>query len=232
MDVFVERAPAYVSAARIVFAAAGPAQKLVQRPALTHVMCNLQAKIILFKDGFGEFAEIVDEFALYLNKGVIWADQGFRNMSHFLNPRTLRGLYGWTDAARECGVYWNKAVKDWRRQNFEKAFFNIGAAIHLVQDLCVPHHAMGILFDGHQEYEDWAEANRDEYKVEENGIYELGKYPADWLRSNAIVAAKRYHLVRGNATEQNYHKATVTLLPRAQRVTAGFLHYFLSKMEL
>jgi len=59
---------------------------------------------------------------------------------------------------------------------------------------------MGILLDGHQDYEDWAEENR-------------GK-------------------VRINAGELRYHKATQELLTRAQRVTAGFLHYFLTKIGI
>lgn len=232
LEINVERVPAYVSAAKVVLSATVPAQRLMQRPALTHLMCNRQAQIILFKDGFKEETEIVEEFVLYLNKGVLWADQGVKNLSHFLNPRNLKGLYGWTDAATECSVYWNKAVKYWHGHNFEKAFFYLGAAIHLVQDACVPHHAMGVLFEGHQEYEDWAEANRDGYRVQDQGIYELGKYPADWLRANAIAAIKNFHLVRADAGEHRYHRATQTLLPRAQRVTAGFLHYFLTKMGI
>ncbi len=31
--------------------------------------------------------------------------------------------------------------------------FYLGAALHLVQDMCVPHHSLGIIFDGHKEFE-------------------------------------------------------------------------------
>lgn len=232
MEVSVERVPTYISAAKIILSVTGPAQKLVKKPALTHKMCNRQAHIILFKDGHNEFAAIVDEFSLYLDKGVSWADEGFKNMAHFLNPRTSKGLFGWTDAATECGLCWNKAIRSWQQHNFEKAFFHLGAAVHLVQDMCVPHHAMGILLDGHQDYEDWAEENRDNYRVNDQGIYDLGVQPADWLKANAKVAAKHYHLVREQAGELSYRKATQVLLPRAQRVTAGFLHYFLTRIGI
>lgn len=230
MDVYVERAPAYVSAAKIMLAAAAPAQRLIQKPVLTHLMCNRQAKIILVRDGYKDLAEIVDEFSLYLDKGVSWADEGFKNMSHFLNPRTLKGLYGWTDAARECSLYWNKAASCWHSANFEKAFFYLGAALHLVQDLCVPHHAMGIVFDGHQEYEDWVEINRDNFRVNDQGIYGLAESPGQWLKMNAAKAIRHYHNVKAGSPKCNYEKATWALLPRAQRVSAGFLHHFLKKV--
>lgn len=126
MEVAVERVPTYISAAKIILSAAGPAQKLVKKPGLTHTMCNRQAHIILFKDGYNELAAIIDEFGLYLDKGVSWADEGFKNMAHFLNPRTLRGLHGWTDAARECSLYWNKAVRQWQQHNFEQLFSTWG----------------------------------------------------------------------------------------------------------
>jgi len=100
LEVYVERSPAYVSAAKLILAAAGPAQRLVQKPALTHLTCNHQAKLILLADGHKEFAEIVDKYSLYMDKGVFWADQGFKNMSHFFNPRRSRGLYGWTNVAK------------------------------------------------------------------------------------------------------------------------------------
>lgn len=231
MYVYVERAPAHVMAARIILAATGPAQRLIQGPALTHLMCNRQAVKILQNDRLRKQAEIAGEFSAALDRGVAWADRGFKNMSHFLNPRTNKGIYGWTDAVRECGLFWNQALYFWQGQNYEKAFFYLGAAVHLVQDMCVPHHAMGILFDGHQEYEAWVVANRYNYRVEEQGIYDLGGSPGEWIRSNSSFAARYYHLVGATSAKRDYGQATGILLARAQRVTAGFLSYFLKRYE-
>lgn len=228
----MERAPAYVSAAKLLLAAAGPAQRLVQGPALTHFMCNRQAVKILGNDGHQEQAGIAGEFLSDLDKGVSWADQGFKNMSHFMNPGKNKGIYGWTDAVRECSLFWNKALHNWQNKNYENTFFYLGAAAHLVQDICVPHHAMGILFDGHQEYEAWVEENRHNYRVADLGVYGLGDSPGDWIRANSSFAVKHYNLVGASSGRQDYHKATQALLTRAQRVTAGFLNCFLRKMEI
>jgi len=232
VDIHVKKAPAYILAAKLILAAAGPAQKLIQTPSPTHSMCNRQAKVILFNDGFKHYAEIVDEFGQSLDRGVAWADEGFKNMSHFYCPRTSKGLPGWTDAQRECQLYWKKAVLHWQNCKYVKAFFYLGAAAHLVQDLCVPHHAMGILLDGHQEYEEWAAVNRERYKVENGGIYMTAQNSGNWLRSNAVSASRNYHLVRKGSTEEKYNLATSVLLPRAQRATAGMLHYFLQKTRV
>lgn len=225
----MERAPAYVAAAKIILAAASPAQRLVQGPALTHFMCNRQALKILDNDSRKKQAEIAGEFSIELDKGVSWADRGFKNMSHFTNPGTNKGLYGWTDAVRECSLFWNKALHNWQESNYDKAFFYLGAAAHLVQDVCVPHHARGILFDGHQEFEAWTEENRNNYRVSKQGLYDLGESPGDWIRANSLFAAKQYHLVGASSVRQDYHQAAQLLLTRAQRATAGFLNWFFMK---
>lgn len=227
MEVYVEPSPVYISAARLVLAAVGPAQSLIQSPALTHYLCNQQSLRILYNDGYQKQALYLSLYLDYLNKGVDWADSGFKNMSHFFHPQTNKGLYGWTNAIRECNIYWNKALRNWQNNSPEKALFFIGAAIHLVQDLCVPHHALGVLFDGHHDYEEWVEKNRTIYKVEKKGRYNLGDKPVDWLTENALIASEMYPLVRLGESEQRYHEATLELLPRAQRVTAGFLLCFL-----
>lgn len=230
MEEQAAKIPVYISAAKVLLLAVGPAQRLLQSPAVTHWMINRQAMVILYNDGFIKKSQILEKFAPDLDKGVSWADSGFRNMSHFFNPRTFKGIYGWTDAVGECSVFWNKALKYWRQVDYGKAFFYLGAAAHLLQDLCVPHHAMGILFDGHREYEDWVKGERDNYVVENGGSYGLAETPGGWLRQNALSAVRYYHLVRSGSSQQHYRKATQVLLPRAQRSTAGFIHYFLNKV--
>lgn len=227
MEVYVEPNPMHVSAAKIVLTVAGPAQKLIQSPVLTHYMCNQQSLKILLNDGYQNYYRLISSYAEYLDKGVTWADSGFKNLSHFLHPETAKGLQGWTNAARECNLYWNKAIQCWKKGSADKAFFYLGAAIHLVQDLCVPHHALGLLFDGHHQYEDWVEKRSHLYTVEAKGLYDLGATPAEWLFSSARVSSQMIELVQHGAKDKDYHEATTVLLPRAQRVTAGFIVLFL-----
>lgn len=227
MELFVEKNPSYISAAKLILAAAAPAQRLVKKPALTHLMCNAQAATILENDGYGREAALLREHLIWLDQGVSWADDGFRNLAHFFNPRSHKGLIGWTGAAQECTRYWNKAVQAWQKAHYTKAFFYLGAAGHLIQDLCVPHHAMGVLLDGHQDFEDWVSSCRDNYRVEHGGLYKRDAPPGEWLDSNARESVRHYHLVRSGSAAQRFHKATSVLLPRAQRTSAGFyLHFF------
>lgn len=232
MEEYKGTIPVYISAAKVILAAVGPAQRFVQSPAVTHKMINRQARKILYNDGYIKQAGLLDEFSITLDKGAAWADNGFKNMSHFYNPRTLKGIYGWTHAVRECSLYWNKAVCSWQEANYEKSIFYIGASIHLLQDLCVPHHAMGILFDGHQEYEEWVDGRKEYYTVDNKGHYGMAIPPAEWLRKNALIAVRYYHFTRAGSTEQHYHKATRVLLPLAQRSTAGFINCFLNKVGI
>lgn len=103
--------------------------------------------------------------------------------------------------------------------------FFLGAAIHLVQDVCVPHHAANKMFNCHLEYENWVEKRKENYKVDRGGIYEIYVKPEEWISENARLAKGYFHFV-GNSTQGGYHKATEELLPRAQCTTAGFLLNF------
>lgn len=222
----------YRTAGKVILTAVSPVQKLFNKPGLTHAFCNRQAVEILKQDGFLAYAKIIREFQQQLDLGVNWADEGFKNTAHFYRADSGKGLPGCWDAVVECDRHWQKALWYWRAGRYERAFHYLGAAVHLVQDLCVPHHAMGLLFDGHQEYEDWAEANCYKYQVWDSGIYESGKTCCDWVKSNAEAAEKFMPLVREGAPEVDYHRATAVLLPLAQRSTAGFIACFFDYVGL
>jgi phospholipase C len=222
----------YSTAGRVILATAAPVQRLLQRHSQTHDFCNLQAGHILDNDGYGDYAHILNKFLNHLNGGVKWADEGLRNTAHFYQPDLRKGLAGCRDARLECEYHWQKALKSWRIGKYERAFFYLGAAVHLVQDLCVPHHAKGILLDGHQEYEDWAEANSYKYRVWDEGIYYFGQHRFEWIQSNAELADGFMYLVSSGASQKDYNQATLVLLPQAQRTTAGFIAYFLKNVGM
>lgn len=231
MEVYVEKNSTYVSAFKVLLAAAAPAQRLIQSPVLTHFMINRHARLILKTDGYVKTAEMVERYSEEIDRGVSWADDGFKNMAHFLNPNTEKGLYGWTNGIIECNLFWNKAIENWRTGNREKAFFYLGASIHLVQDLCVPHHAMGVLFDGHQDYEDWVKNHKYNYGIEKGGIYDLGFRPEDWIKPSLSIARNLYPFVKAGSSARDYNIATSLLLPWVQKISAGFLNHFVSWTE-
>ncbi|WP_073163637.1 zinc dependent phospholipase C family protein [Desulfofundulus australicus] len=192
----------------------------------THVFCNEQGRIILYHDGYRDCARLIGRFATQLDAGVTWADRGLRSTTHHFDPRRGVGVWAWGNAAQKCRQYFDRALFFWHRGKYRKALFMLGAAVHLVQDACVPHHACCQLFDGHLDYEKWVKGRKHYYRVNSGGLYHLGHTPEEWVAANAWVAREYYPLVRASSGEESYHEATGVLLPRAQRSTAGFLLFF------
>ncbi|MHB8170680.1 MAG: zinc dependent phospholipase C family protein [Thermincolia bacterium] len=218
------------SAARALLKVVGPVQRLVAKTGQTHNFCNQQAGIILERDGRPEVAGIMRLFLPELNRGVHWADASWKSSGHFYDPQTKKGYGHWSDGSQECRLYYSLAAKHWRRNEPSKAMFYLGVAVHLVQDLCVPHHSRGLLFDGHQEYENWAEAHCCEFAVDNQGTYMVSPEPEGWVIANAAVSGDLLSLVNQGATEQSYRGATTILLSLAQQSTAGFMAFFYDRV--
>lgn len=211
------------AAAKMFLAVADPIQNLVDRGGITHVFCNRQAINIMQNDGWIKEAELAGKYLVYLNRGNCWADRGWKCFAHYLKPESGNGLGPWPDAGSECEHYLAKARLCWERQKLKHSFFYLGAAAHLVQDLCVPHHARGIAFNGHQRYERWVQHHFYLFAADSAGCYDLAPPGREWTSANARVARDFMAQVGLKNSEQGYRRATKVLLPLAQRTTAGFL---------
>lgn len=121
--------------------------------------CNQQALKILRNDGITTNLKYLNNYLEVINRGVLWADRGWKYLSHYYDPVTDSGLGPLPDARLEFNYYFDKSLSLWHRGNKKKALFFLGVSVHLVQDLCVPHHSNGIAFCGHQEYEKWVNNN-------------------------------------------------------------------------
>ncbi len=218
--------PSAWGAVKLLMAAAGPLQYLVVRSeGETHLFCNRQAVRILERDGLGGPAFILRRYWTALVRGNMWADRGWKFLSHYLDPCTGRGLGRWPSAQEECEEYFWRAVTSWRSGDKGRAFFYLGAAVHLVQDLCVPYHACGVAFDGHQRYEGWVRQHYHLFKASAGGYYQVGPQPGDWVYANARLARQYYPRI---CNEEEYPAVTAVLLDHAQRTTAGFMAHFFS----
>ncbi|HWQ61406.1 MAG TPA: zinc dependent phospholipase C family protein, partial [Negativicutes bacterium] len=206
--------------------AASPLQGMLDRPGITHEFCNSQALQILRNDGFTRYAGYLQQFRRELNLGVYWADKGWKNIHHYYEPKSGRGLWHFAGAIEQFAAYYRLAFHTLRRGDQGKAAFLIGTAAHLVQDLCVPHHARGKLFDGHKQYESWAETRYADYAVSSQGVYGEGRPAFSLLEANAAIAADFLDAVKQEGDEPGYRRATAVLLPLAQRTTAGLLWRF------
>lgn len=225
ISMLVEALP-LVAGAKLVLATTSPLQSLLDRPGITHEFCNRQAIVILRNDGFEKYAALLEEYLPHLNAGVLWADQGWKNVSHYYQPTTNKGLWRFSSALDEFEQYYALAIEYVRKHNLAKACFYLGAASHLLQDMCVPHHVCCKVLDGHKQYEAWAQEQRFQYAVDSKGCY-LGDSSVQTLfHSNAATAADLLNWVAAGSSARTYHQATEITLPLAQRSTAAFFHQF------
>ena len=197
----------------------------------THVFINEQARQILFNDGYRKVAHFFSMFTGQLDSGVVWIDSGLKSVSHHYDPDTGSGIWFWPSAAEKCSEFFSRALQQWQSKRHARAVFFLGAAVHLIQDLCVPHHASCKVFGGHVDFEDWAGRRKSHYKVDSGGTYGISENPEGWVVENAGVAKGYYSQVADNLPE-GYHRAAEALLPRAQQTTAGFLMLFYNRLNV
>ncbi|MBP2650753.1 MAG: zinc dependent phospholipase [Firmicutes bacterium] len=211
---------------KLLLAPAGVFQGLIDHPGVVHQFCNHQALVILRNDGFIKPADFFQRYLPELNAGAYWADEGWKNVGHYLDLGTKKGLWRFPTALDEFGEYFGRALGLVSQGDWHKGLFFLGAAAHLVQDLCVPQHARGKLLSGHQKYEAWVGRQYHKFAVDLEGAYISEPKAYALLLKNAEVAADFLNWVEGSASQQEYTKATKVLLERAQRTTAGLLLQF------
>jgi phospholipase C len=227
LDAGILRMAPVVAGVKMLIMATSPLQGLLDSPGLTHEYCNAQAVNILRYDGYEQYANILQRHLKQLNAGVFWADRGWKNVSHYLVADTRKGLWEFSNAITEFRTFYARALKHAKAGDLAQGMFFLGAAAHLVQDMCVPHHARGKLFQGHREFESWAETYRYQFRADGNAEYQPDMPVQQWLLNNATVAADWINRTTERSPESHFRDATQCLLPLAQRSTAGFFHSFL-----
>jgi len=77
---------------KIILAAGTPIQSLISGSGDTHVFCNQQALKILRNDGITTNLKYLNNYLEVINRGVLWADRGWKYLSHYYDPVTDSGL--------------------------------------------------------------------------------------------------------------------------------------------
>jgi len=208
---------------KLLLATAAPLQAIIDKPCVTHEFCNRQALAILRHEGLKSCSDYFQRYLDKINAGACWADAGWKNVNHYYEPASGKGLWMFANAVEDFNKYYNLAIKWLFQGNYGQAAFFLGAALHLVQDLCVPHHARSLLFHGHKQYEEWVRRNFNAFRADNLGNYTTGKPIRSLLHYNAVIAADFLDWVGIDAAENRYRDATAVLLPLAQRTTADTL---------
>jgi phospholipase C len=189
-----------------------------------HVFCNQQALAILHNDGHTALATRIKPFLQVLNNGNHWADGGFRSLHHYYEPRSRKGIMGFSPADKVFASYFDCALNYYSRGKVADSFFYLGAALHLIQDLCVPHHSLAIALCGHRKYENWVARHYTLFAVYEKGCYDYLD-PLAILRGNALQAAEHQEIVDEPKASVKV-EGTRELLGLAQRSSASLLRLF------
>lgn len=212
---------------RLLLTAAAPFQGFIAPISATHSFINRQALAILAADGHQDEAGWLLRQIDALCEGGDWADIGWKNVGHMYDPTTGQGFKGWPSAPQMLRQYWDLARRHQAEGNDPQTAFYLGAAVHLVQDLCVPHHAAATVWQGHREFETWAARYRHRFAVHAGGLYNLADTPEGWVMANADYTRAHWsHCLIANLGRPLLLAAVGDLLPRAQRTTAGFIAYF------
>lgn len=201
---------------------------VVKTECKVHKYINKQGIVILKNDGYEEASKFYSYHIEDLNSGVVWADQDLKSSNHFYNPESKKGLYGLSNALKECSAYYAAALTCWNRKDVNKAIFYLGAACHLVQDVTVPQHASVRLLKKHRKYELWlikTYEKQESFRCWNGGIYlnSVGEY----IELNANVALYAYNRNKHIMDmEERFINITGIVLCQAQRTTAGMLNMF------
>jgi phospholipase C len=109
MGSIVERS--YGRACKAALSAFNPLKRrVVKTECRVHRFITYQSAIILKNDGFLKAGSFFSKHMDELNSGVVWADQDLKNRNHFYNPDKERGLYGFSNALKECIAYYTAAL--------------------------------------------------------------------------------------------------------------------------
>lgn len=220
---------AYGKVFKATLRAVNPVKKMViKAECKVHKFIIDQSIIILKNDQRDEACLLFSKHIEDLKSGVVWADQDLKSSNHFYNPLSKRGLYGSSNALKECVSYYTAALTYWDKRDVRKSMFFLGAASHLIQDLTVPQHVNINLLKHHRKFEKWVirvHNLHDSFKCYDNGIY-LNDIES-FIRENALTAVDAYNKhKRINNLEERFFNITDIILCQAQRSTAGFLNMF------
>jgi phospholipase C len=203
-------------------------KRIMKAECVVHKFINTQALTILKNDGYLETYSLMKSYISDIDAGVVWADQDLKSNNHFYNPNKKKGLYGSSNAKKECVSYYNRALNEYLHGNIKDSMFYLGAACHLIQDLTVPQHANVKLLNNHKGYENWVirtHRHYNEFKIEEGGLYfESLIHYIEYNSKEAINIYTQYSKEEDKLVR--FYKITSKVLTMAQATTAGLMFKF------
>lgn len=141
-----------------------------------------------------------------------------------------------------------KAVRAWNGGDRSSAMYWLGAALHLVQDACVPQHNFFGIGVFHSDYEHWAREHQDQLAIASGGIYRgdfratrghggaswSSRHPRGWVdecaQRSAAELAGATHPNPSASSSADPQWVTAPLIEDVQRISAGFITFFFEEV--
>ena len=221
---------AYSKALTGTFKVISPIKRTIKKTECeVHLYIQENALEILNYNGYNEQYKLFKEYESKINEGLVWADQDFKCYHHFYNPKEKKGMYGYDDNALTIArSYYLKALKYFTLENYDKSMFYFGAMCHIIQDLTIPQHAKGKLFDNHRQFELYVKGNYrkiNKFKCREEPI--ILQSVTDYANYNSSNALKIDYLYQ-NITDLNtkFYLIALKSITLAQKTSAGCMIMF------
>ncbi|PKN53072.1 MAG: hypothetical protein CVU55_03790 [Deltaproteobacteria bacterium HGW-Deltaproteobacteria-13] len=223
----------------------------------SHVACFRQALVVLRNDGRNNTADMLvpyaDNIDTYLqaadwrtNPLNIWDASNnpvgipYSAANHWLNPvgfvtSAVTSITDIKNAAGFCAFCFNIAIALWQLHDYNHSTAALGVALHLVQDLTVPHHAVPTPGNNHLDYENWLNNNLHAGTIANGGNYNNYLIAPLWVWNIATRALLQFPYCDGInppfrwlplPRRDNYDRVRNEMAPRAIRSSAGFLECF------
>lgn len=227
-----ENIPALVKMTKLFLAPMAPLQYFLDTPGVSHDFFLRQAFEVLTFDGKENVRTFFEPYYTQIRKGLFWADRGWKNVCHFYaNPENSESTH-WPGATAEAQYYFNHALSYFPKDVL-KGMFYFGASLHIIQDMTEPHHAVGSVFDGHQEFEKWATHHWKDFLTHQGGIYPSFTHPSQWVEHNARLSASYYPFVstQNHCNEETYKTAAKDIIPLTIQTTAGYLDFMKNQLH-
>ncbi|GAW93564.1 hypothetical protein [Calderihabitans maritimus] len=188
-----------------------------------------------------------------LQKGTIDADLpgswGYvYHWLHFHHPWRHTGYFDCRySAGNAVEARVERAIRQWRKGLNHLAVYQIGRAVHVIQDSWVPYHAALTAGRGHGEFEEWVYEHGEDFRVLRGGYYrwelifrdtsyaDYGPHrinsqtPYHWVEIGAHTSLSWFEKYLDRERFPQYKKyfsrAASQLVPGCIRCVAGFLDF-------
>jgi hypothetical protein len=164
-------------------------------------------------------------------------------LSHFHHPWSHRGYLLSKSSADETAAIFSTATTLWQEGKQADAIYQLGRALHLIQDIFIPQHSGITGSKGHGEFEKWLTDHWPPYQVTSGGYYEweqdfyadngkhhhvTSKKAYDWIDygSHLSIAWYEQYFASGQYDENTFRSVAPLVVAHALRFSAGFINFF------